>query len=516
MFLQLFILWLIGCNDYTMLGIEKRQQEILVHPEHINFGHLISGKEKKSDTFQIINTGDEQLKIFAPVLVSGNNRYQLQTEQEEYVIEAGELLEFEVGYEPETYESNGGYIEIVSNDEDEPLTIVTLEGYGDAPVMSVSPDEFDYGEISIGCDNEERITIRNDGNMDLTIDSVTQMVSQPQDIIMEFGSLPDPPWVLTPGQEIDFLVSYVPNDIGLDESSITLVGDDPLTPEVEVSQFGKGDVEQWYSEQWEQGEIPILDVLWVVDNSGSMNPHQTNLSTNVGAFMSAFIATGADYRMAVITTDRYSFSTIIDMTHQDPEGALAQLVMTGIYGSGMEKGIEMAYQSLNSTSAAGPGGPFFRTNSKLVVIFVSDEPDWSSNHWSWYTTFFDAIKPAGDFVPYGVIGDPPTGCGPAWPRAQYGAGYWDLIDHYGGKWYSICSSDWGVQLQDLADEVTAKRSFLLNEDDPIEQTITVYVNGQQLTEGWLYRPEDNTIRFEDGYIPEPGQTINIEYATWGC
>jgi len=149
MFLQLFIIWLLGCNDYTMLGIEKRQQEILVHPEHINFGHLISGKEKKSDTFQIINTGDEQLKIFAPVLVSGNNRYQLQTEQEEYVIEAGELLEFEVGYEPETYESNGGYIEIVSNDEDEPLTIVTLEGYGDAPVMSVSPDEFDYGEYQL-------------------------------------------------------------------------------------------------------------------------------------------------------------------------------------------------------------------------------------------------------------------------------------------------------------------------------------------------------------------------------
>ena len=37
-----------GCADYTMVGIEKRQAEILVHPTHIDFGHLESGFESES------------------------------------------------------------------------------------------------------------------------------------------------------------------------------------------------------------------------------------------------------------------------------------------------------------------------------------------------------------------------------------------------------------------------------------------------------------------------------------
>jgi len=513
------LLFLIGCNDYLVAGIEKRQQEILVHPEHIDFGHLRSGFESGQDTFQIINTGDKDLIIFAPVLVSGNDRFKFVTDKKTYTISPGELLEFEIGYVPLTFEQNGGYIEIESDDEDEPVSLVTLEGYGEAPVMTVDPEVYDYGDVSIGCDNEERVTIRNDGSLDLTITSVTQMVTQPADIAMGFGSLPDPPWILLPGQEVDFLVSYTPFDIGYDESLVTIKGDDPKNPKEIVAQYGVGDVEQWYTHQWQQTEIPILDVLWVIDNSGSMMQFQTNLSANIGSFMTAFISTGADYRMAVITTDRSTFSTIIDPGHLDPEGALSGLVVTGVTGSGYEKGIEMAYNSLSDSSAAGPGGAFLREDAKLIVIFVSDEPDLSVGGWNAYIHFFDTIKPAGSFIPYGVIGDYPSGCqyqyGTMLRTIQFGLGYWDLIDYYSGSWYSICAPDWGVQLQDMADQVTARKTFYLEEDDPIEPTITVYVNGQ-LTVDWIYDTALNAVVFNMGTEPAEGQTVDIEYATWGC
>ena len=515
--LGLFLL--IGCSDYSVAGIEKRQQEILVYPEHINFGHLVSGLETDNNTFQVINTGDKELTIFAPVLVSGNTRFSLFTDQVTYIIGPGELLSFDVGYIPKTFESSSGFIELESDDEDEPMLVITLEGYGDAPVMSVQPEIFDYGGISIGCDNEERVTIRNDGNMDLTVESIAQMVTQPADIKMEFGSLPDPPWILNPGQEVDFLVSYVPNDIGYDESLIIVTGNDPENPELAVVQYGDGDVEKWFSQQWEQNEVPILDVLWVVDNSGSMSPHQTNLSTNVGSFMSAFVNSGADYKMAVITTDRWTFSTIIDQAHANPGGALASLVVMGTGGSANERGIAMAYESLSSSAAAGPGGIFFRTGAKLVVIFVSDEPDFSSGSWYSFIPFFDSIKPHGDFIPYGVIGDYPGGCqyqhGSMLRTVQAGIGYWDLIDYYGGNWYSICAADWGIQLQDLAEEVTSRRKFELDESDPIEATISVYVNGQLVID-WSYESSDNSVNFSEGHAPEEGQTITIDYAVWGC
>jgi len=514
----LFFSFLFACQDYTVAGIEKRQADILVYPSHIDFGHLLSGIESDSQTFIVANAGDEDLNIFAPNLVSGNNRFGLETEGDSYVIAAGELQEFTVTYIPETFESNGGYIDIISDDEDEPEIAVTLEGYGDAPVMSVSPLEFDYGDISIGCDNEERITIRNEGNMDLIIDSITQMVTQPADILFELGSLPYPPWTLAPNTELDFLVSYVPNDIGIDESSITIIGNDPALPELEVIQHGNGDVEQWVQQQWEQDEIPILDILWVIDDSGSMYPFQQGLSSNIGSFMGAFIASGADYRMAVLTTGHSYFGTIIDATHPDAESAIAGLIMAGIGGPGIERGIQMAKESLDGGSAA-PGGSFFRTDAKLVVIFVSDEPDQSIGGWHSYINFFDNIKPLGDFIPYAVIGDQPAGClytyGAYTRNAQFGAGYWDLVDHYGGNWYSICAQDWGVQLQSLASEVTERKTFELDEPDPIENTIEVSVNGQ-VTYEWTYDAALNAVIFNEGHVPSEGQTIVLDYALWGC
>ena len=508
---------LAGCADYTMAGIEKRVPEVLVHPEHINFGNLISGTESGADYFSIINTGGEDLIISPPVLVSGNERFFLSEEYpDEIVIPSGTLLDVFVGYTPETFEANGGYIEFETSDEDEPLVKVTLEEYGDAPVMSITPEDFDYGNISIGCDNEERVTITNDGNMPLTVDSVIQMVTQPVDILMEFGSLPEPPWIIDPGLSLDFLVSYIPTDVGSDSSQITIEGNDPYTPIVEVLQQGDGDVEQWYNETHVQEEIPILDILWVVDDSGSMNRFQSSLSSNIGLFVNAFIATGADYRMSVITTSHSQIGNIIDINTPYPEIAIANEVLVGIGGYGIEKGILKSVEALSNSQSAGPGGNFFREDATLVVIYVSDEPDFS-DPWGDYVQFFDIIKPIGQFIPYAVIGDPPSGCtnSSGYGGAQYGSGYWNLVDYYGGDWYSICANDWGVQLQMMANSMAGKRSYELREADPIESTIEVTVNGQISTH-WEYDPNENRVVFETGHVPEAGQTIDIEYAVWGC
>ena len=52
--------------------------------------------------------------------------------------------------------------------------------------------------------------------------------------------------------------------------------------------------------------------------------------------------------------------------------------------------------------------------------------------------------------------------------------------------------------------------------DNVEDTISVFVDGQQLEEGWSYDAGSNQIVFEPNYIPEPGESIRVEYALWGC
>ena len=508
-----------GCSDSVLYKVsDDSKPEIFVHPEHIDFGNLVAGQESGLEDILIINAGDADLIFASPELFDGSTRFNIDFHENEITLKPQESYIVDINYIPETFEHNGAFVRITSNDEESQIIDVLIEGMGDAPVMTITPEIFDYGYIDIGCDNEERITIRNDGNLDLTIESVNQMVTLPADIILEFGSLPEPPWQLIPTQEVDFLVSYIPNDVGYDESMITIVGNDPNNPSVKSLQYGEGDVEKWITQQWIQEQIPILDVLWVVDNSGSMGPFQLGLSNNIGSFMSTFAASGTDYHMSVITTDSYLFSTIIDGSTQNSEQLLSSLVITGITGSGMEKGIDMASRSLSTAAAAGRGGNFFREDSKLIVIFVSDEPDFSASGWASYIPFFDSIKPAGSFIPYGIIGDVPGGCTIQWNStiraATEGLGYWDLIEYYSGNWYSICANDWGLQLQDLAGEVTGRRMFVL-EEDPIIDTIEVYVNGQ-MTSDWEYDEDENCVVFSSGNMPEEGQTIEITYAIWGC
>jgi len=511
-FLLLVSSLMIGCSDTIIYKVSDEKPRIVVYPERIDFGNLTSGFESEQEEIVIVNAGDADLVLSSPSLFDMSARYTIShSHEQDLIIEPQESFIIEVFYTPETYEENISFVRIESNDDTFSVIDVDILGLGSAPVMSIDPIDTDYGLISIGCDNEERITIRNDGNMDLIIESVTQMVTQPADILMEMGSLPLPPWTLIPGSELDFLISYIPINIGFDESVISIVGNDPILAEVETYQYGDGDVEKWFSHTWVQEEIPILDVLWVVDNSGSMSNHQTNLAANIGYFMSTFIASNADYNMAVISTDRDYFATVVTPFHPDPELEMAALIVTGTGGWSLEKGIQMAANSLDDPNNAGRGGLFFRESAKLIVIFVSDEPDFSDGGWASYLNFFDGLKPTGNFIPYGVIGDHPSGCS----TAQFGAGYWNLIDMYGGAWYSICASDWGVQLQNLAGEVTGRRNFLLEEPDPIEDTIDVTVNGQLSTD-WLYDPSTNSINFTEGRVPSEGQTITVNYAVWGC
>ncbi len=522
---------LFACQDITLTKVQNPEPEIVILPEIIDFGNIRSGEETGVEELTIVNAGDEVLLLSPLNLIAGNDRFSIDhDETEDWELQPGEGIQVDVYYEPQTFESNGGLIEVVSNDDETPQIEVPILGKGDAPVMTVGPSEFDYGTISMGCDNEERITIRNDGNLPLTIDSVTQMVTQPVDILMEFGSLPSPPWLLDPNQEIDFLVSYIPTDTGSDESYIVVRGDDPLTPEVEVEQVGEGVFEQVITQEFIQEEIPILDIVFVIDSSGSMSVFQTELSNQMTTFMNVFLSSGADFHLGFITTDRgylqcsgivcwidQSFATPVDWT----QGVISQI---GTGGSAIEKGIEMAKRFFENTdydTGGAPGTSFWRSDATAVVIYVSDEPDFSVGGWGAYTMFFDNLKPDIDMMRhFAVIGDHPTGCGfqwnTIWRTVAFGSGYWDMTQRYNGEWYSICATDWGNQMQDLANTVTIRSRFPLDEPDPIVSSIQVLINGQVANSGWSYDSVTNSVVFGEDSVPEPNQTITIEYGIWGC
>lgn len=106
-----------------------------------------------------------------------------------------------------------------------------------------------------------------------------------------------------------------------------------------------------------------IDVLWVVDNSGSMAPRQENLAKNFSAFIGEFSKASVDYRLAVASTDVVNQAGKLLgnprlISPQTPNGAAAfsANIKVGTSGSAFESGtpgweLDLVLQSIEQEQA---------------------------------------------------------------------------------------------------------------------------------------------------------------------
>jgi len=204
-----------------------------------------------------------------------------------------------------------------------------------------------------------------------------------------------------------------------------------------------------------------VDVLFVIDDSCSMEDEQALLGSAFDSFIAAFLATGADYHLGVTTTDvetrmgqLFGSAPIISPDTEDPATAFADNVNVGIDGSADEMGLLASMQAL-STSMTYPANSFFyREEARLVLVYVSDENDQSPGEVrSDYLEFFLELKDDDPslVMAAAIVGiDPQTGeaanCTKpgdgAMEGAEDGRRYKRLVDStLGGVSGSICQAD---------------------------------------------------------------------------
>ena len=513
---------LAGCSEQTLIKVEEKITEgqippdIVVTPEFIEYGHLIAGQESLSEIVSIINAGGSVLEI-DEVGIYGQSNF-LITQQPIPDLEQGDLSDVVVEYTPITFEEKSASLYIISNDPDEPVVQIPIHGYGDAPVIEVNPTEVDKGVVYLGCEDVTSIEISNLGNMDLIIDNLDFWISPPNDF-----SIIDPilPLVIPPNSMDIIEVPYIPEDLIADAAMIDIDSNDPINPLVTVDMVASSDYAGFVTDTFEQASIRRVDILFVVDNSGSMMVFQNHLANNISSFMNAFSSLNADYQIAVITTDNFNFrGPIITNSSVDPVGDLSSQVQAGTYGSGHERGIYMSHEALQPGKDAGPGSSFLRNDSSLVIVYVSDERDGYASNWMNYASYIETVKPTkGQIVAHSVIGDFPSGClysnGNYSRNVMFGDGYYDIVNYFGGTNYSLCALDWGYQLQSMAFDSVPLLSYSLSSEDVIEDTIEVTIGGQ-LSNVWWYNADNNEININSSDAPADGEKIEITYAVTGC
>jgi len=279
-----------------------------------------------------------------------------------------------------------------------------------------------------------------------------------------------------------------------------------------------------------QVTIPQADILFIVDDSSSMEPEQTQLAESFPKFLDYFLGSGLDYHIGVISTDyptdRGKLESglgelwITDET-ENPQGVFQDMAEMGGWGDSYESGIGTSYAALELQKEQYNTG-YYREDASLHVIVMSDENDWTQQHGvitneeyiSWITT----LKPSPDMVSFNSIVNQVGCCGGNNSPFSESAGtrYLEVTTATNGINWDVKSNNWDQVLEQLGMQAAGlSREFFLTQL-PVPETISVFVEEDgvefQFAEGddWNYSASRNSVTFTE-YIPTPLSRVKIQY-----
>lgn len=308
-----------------------------------------------------------------------------------------------------------------------------------------------------------------------------------------------------------------------------------------------------------------IDLLWVIDNSGSMQPLQNNMTANFNNFMSNFVSKGYDFHLGVTTTDAYralpqfandptlaKFRDGVGATHSgvftilpstmDLTGTFLINASQGAAGSGDEN----AFSSFKAALDSPLNADFLRSNSFLAVVILSDEDDFSDPNrpeFSWtfsggvadhsysnpgletvdsYVNYLDAkTVTTGAFRRYSVsaLTVPDTACRNAHvgqsPSTIIGTRYMDMATKTSGVIGSVCDQSYASALTEIQKKIIELGTQFYLTGSPVVSSIAVVVNGTSIPQdsinGWTYNSAANSIVFHGGAIPPAGASIGVTF-----
>jgi hypothetical protein len=306
---------------------------------------------------------------------------------------------------------------------------------------------------------------------------------------------------------------------------------------------------------------PLVDFVWVVDNSSSMSGEQSAVVSNSATFFNKLSNKHLDFRLAVITTGHNGGSTSSNANYKCkalPTGSGVKLAYE-LWGTGWTTAADgaSAFQSNVSSvgiagcgsdetaihwaqRALGVGGTATivpRSGAKLIFVILSDEGDGygTFNNGATYNTT-DNIFVTNGYKVYSIIGlhdgsltntgvslgmpgkcDSNTSSSTA-PKATSSNNtkttYYNLSAATGGSSGSICTSDYSTTMDNIVTQAAGNSGYALSRT-PLSSSIVVKVNGvtvsQDATNGWQYNSSSKTIVFSGTAWPSAGSSITVTY-----
>ena len=424
-------------------------------------------------------------------------------------LERMEAYGYDVVFDPQTPFLHEGWLILDSDDPQGRSRWVAVRGEAFAPVLEVGPSRIELGTVQVGCAAQEMLELSNGGNE-------TLVVSAAVDGTMEL-SLPggDAPEEIEPGASLFIAVRYEPGDATTDAATLTLQSNDPLRPETTIAVTASGSDLETRTEGFDMPPRKT-DVVFIVDNSWSMDTEQPQLEEHIDAFVAGLEANMVDYQIGLITTDQGSFDGSVVTDAIGAQFLDDQIAALGTDGSGTQRALQMLYNCVQAGADCSEASGFLRDDALFAGIIVSDQPDQSALNPEAYVDYFTTLKGgAADHVRiHAFAGLNPVSCSTC---DSPGFGYDQAVELSGGTYLDICIDDWNWALTGLAEQsVGAYQPVMILEAVPVVESIVVKVDRVVAESGWVYtgHPMDggtNEIRFDPDSLPLPGARIEVDY-----
>ncbi len=441
-----------------------------------------------------------------------------------------------VGYVPETLGQHRGSIEFSISNPDTPFNVVDLVGTSAESTLLIVPNDLFFGTIEVGCAARAKtVTVYNTGATPASIDDI---VLDAQPGVFNINGLPSLPLSLAPGASFQFSVGFFAPEVSDYAGAIEMTGEfngQPVT--YIVSMQGRGDIDAVQQDRFEQLGRPEVDILFVIDNSCSMFDEQQSLASNFGDFVQFAEAQSLDYHLAVTTTDMnvergkfVSGSTpgtgpaanrvVTPQTQPSPVTVFSANAQQGSTGSGIEYVLDAAYAALTPPNVTGHNAGFLRREAVLSIIGVTDEREQSARTADFFLNFFLSIKGFRNtqLFSFSTISGGETGCNSSSGSAAAAPRLVELAERTGGVQQTICTQDWSRTLEDLSRQAFGFKSRFFLTNQPVIQTVEVFVDDQRLPgrensgrQNWSYDFSTNSVNFTPLAVPAPGSVVRIEY-----
>ncbi len=473
-------------------------------------------------------------------------------------------LRFDVSFSPTEYRDEGFSCDVtfeISN-PDNRFQSVHVTGASQQPCALIAPNDLDFGTVEPGCATRDReFQIINLCSSDLILGPI-ELAEGASDEFFVRSTPPDGTRVAA-GASVSFTMAYRPKDVGEDLGAVFVHVAGTAEP-YSAMLHGIGAFGAVQHDKFEQNDRPKVDLLWVIDNSGSMSDEQDEISDNLPAFLSFAQAQNIDYQIGVTSTGIITGGSScggganggeagrlfpVDGSHPriltpntpniETHWAFNVKVGTCHYE---EEPLEAAYQGLTPPVIDNCDDPrfplpndgncgFLRPEAHLSIIAVTDEGDWSPGNINFYYNAFQSLKGFRNshlFNFHAITVDAQGG--PCTGPDGYGDRLIAMVNKTnGGIFQPICTRDWAASLRQMSASAFGFKTCFNLTSEPDDQNgnghisdsegeIELWMNGRltpskglQDQRIWSYDGSQNAVCFEPLTVPEPGTQIEVSY-----